>query len=553
MNLTTANRESKLRGGMAAVAPERMERGASVPLCEPVACCTDCVTPVCCFGGDSCYYYCCRGGPHGLPCSKEKAEDKQDLPLGYCLWPSHKVLAKDEKRKKYLAKKFDYCHRLDRFTLRHPCWAGCCCVARLSELHASVYLGGSFYRNYESAFGENYCCGQKVVVSEPALLEESLTSPAGRGFCLHMYGMRESALKHNTIGGETAFLLALPNDDDPNSQHARLRQLMFAHCTGDAAAARARVDDPVMGALLWDLRGKVASDPENTTNLHFPTFIVRAIHYCLLNLELDDETFDLVFRANVTPLDAGEFPPHGSEFLLAAPNLMGDDKVAHLPALHAKIEKAYAAALVKAGFESDFCTALEFGRALVPIMALAGVFGPLDALLNLFPEHHKWSKLAKPLEAAPDFAWPWDDRDKLRLCLLEAQRLGPGVYGTTQVSRTSFKAVIAGERVAFPAGTKMMLNYRNYGKREDVFGADPAAWRPYDRAKVNWGPEARCPFFNSVGDRTAGADAAAAAGLHPRACGRICPGRDLALELLASALQVLRAPTDDDAKRVLGR
>ena len=67
------------------------------------------------------------------------------------------------------------------------------------------------------------------------------------------------------------------------------------------------------------------------------------------------------------------------------------------------------------------------------------------------------------------------------------------------------------------------------------------------------GPEARCPFFNSVGDRTAGADAAAAAGLHPRACGRICPGRDLALELLASALQVLRAPTDDDAKRVLGR
>ena len=74
----------------------------------------------------------------------------------------------------------------------------------------------------------------------------------------------------------------------------------------------------------------------------------------------------------------------------------------------------------------------------------------------------------------------------------------------------------------------------------------------YERAAVNWGAEARCPFFNSVGDKTAGADVAAKAGLHPRACGRICPGRDLALELLASAVQVLRAPSDADARGVVG-
>jgi len=529
-----------------------MERAAVVPCCEPISCVTDCVTPVCCFSCDTLYYYCVRGGPHGLPCSHERAEDKQVLPLGYCLWPSHKVLAGDEARGKCLERKFDLCHRLDKFTIRHPFWARCCwCAAAASELHASVHLGGSFYRQYEKTFGENYCCGQKVVLSEPALVEKSLTSPAGRGFYLHMYGMRERALAPATIDGETSFLLALPNDNDPASRHAELRQLVFTYCAGPAAMRRALPSDPVTAALLRDLRARLRSDPGNASNLHFPTFVVRAIHYCALGLQLDDATFDLAFRANVAPLDKGEYPSHGSRFLLAAPNLAGDAAVAHLPALHEVLVDAYADALVALGFAGEFCSPRDFARSLVPIMALAGVFGPLDALSQLFPEYVERSKLEAPLVDAPDFAWPWDDRNKLRLCLMEAQRLAPGVYGTTQVAREPFAAEIGGERVAFPPGTKTLLNYRNYGRREDVFGAEPGKWRPYARAKVNWGPDARCPFFNSVGDKTAGADAAVRAGLHPHACGRICPGRDLALELLTSALQVLRAPTDADAEAVL--
>ena len=67
-------------------------------------------------------------------------------------------------------------------------------------------------------------------------------------------------------------------------------------------------------------------------------------------------------------------------------------------------------------------------------------------------------------------AWPWDDRAKLRLCAMEAQRLSPGVFGTTQVCRRPFSTRIGSEDVAFPAGTKMMLNYRNYGKNAAVFG-----------------------------------------------------------------------------------
>ncbi|KAH8065126.1 hypothetical protein JL722_2032 [Aureococcus anophagefferens] len=123
--------------------------------------------------------------------------------------------------------------------------------------------------------------------------------------------------------------------------------------------------------------------------------------------DIDDGAFALLFEANITPVDAGEFPPHGVRYLHREMNMLGEGPVKHFPKLHAKIAALYAAALRELRFEGEFC-------------------------------------------AAEDFA------------------------------------------------------------------------------------------------------ASSAAGLDDRACGRICPGRDLALELVVSVLQVMRAPSDDDARRLLG-
>ncbi|KAH8093488.1 hypothetical protein JL720_4624 [Aureococcus anophagefferens] len=271
-------------------------------------------------------------------------------------------------------------------------------------------------------FGANFCCGQKVVVAEPRLVETSLLEPSGRGFHLHMYNLRGEVMPK--IGGETSFLLALPNGDDATAAHAKLRALVFKYCAGR--------------------RDRAARDPS----------------------------------------------------------------------------RRYAAALRELRFEGEFCAAEDFAASLVPIMALAGCFGPLDALLQLFPEHNKWSNLADPLAAAA-FAWPWDDRAKLRLCAMEAQRLSPGVFGTTlcgnqPVCRRPFSTRIGSDDVAFPAGTKMMLNYRNYGKNSAVFGDETDKWKPYDRpANGGKAPE----------------DGAATA---------------------FDARAVMRAPSDDDARRLLG-
>ncbi|KAH8061210.1 hypothetical protein JL722_4516 [Aureococcus anophagefferens] len=81
------------------------------------------------------------------------------------------------------------------------------------------------------------------------------------------------------IGGETSFLLALPNGDDATAAHAKLRALVFKYCAGPAAIARARPRDPVAAALLWKLRTSCAEDPANAANVHFPTFVVRFVHW----------------------------------------------------------------------------------------------------------------------------------------------------------------------------------------------------------------------------------------------------------------------------------
>ena len=206
---------------------------------------------------------------------------------------------------------------------------------------------------------------------------------------------------------------------DPAYAKARQRRGMTRHKRGKYAAA------------IEDLERACAEDPANAANVHFPTFVVRFVHWCVLGMrDIDDGAFALLFEANITPVDKGEFPPHGVRYLHREMNMLGEGPVKHFPELHAKIAALYAAALRELRFEGEFCAAEDFAASLVPIMALAGCFGPLDALLQLFPEHNKWSNLADPLAAAA-FAWPWDDRAKLRLCAMEAQRLSPGVFGTT--------------------------------------------------------------------------------------------------------------------------
>ena len=82
----------------------------------------------------------------------------------------------------------------------------------------------------------------------------------------------------------------------------------------------------------------------------------------------------------------------------------------------------------------------------------------------------------------------------------------------------------------YPAGCPVLLSYANTSLSPAIY-KDPHAFAPYEHAAALSGPEAKLNVFNGVGDRG----------------GRICPGRDLALDILINLLEAVRAPTAEDA------
>lgn len=166
----------------------------------------------------------------------------------------------------------------------------------------------------------------------------------------------------------------------------------------------------------------------------------------------------------------------------------------------------------------DFCT------ALLPVLALAAIQGPLSGAQGVLKG--KWHG-----EVPDDFEMPYADREKLRLVIMEAQRLRPSVFGSTAEPATPFAVTIGGHRVVFPAATPLVLNYRTAGTRESAW-PDPKAFKPYERAEQLWGKASDFWAFNSSGDKTHG----------DVRLGRICPGRDLALTFLVDLMQALFTP-----------
>jgi hypothetical protein len=79
------------------------------------------------------------------------------------------------------------------------------------------------------------------------------------------------------------------------------------------------------------------------------------------------------------------------------------------------------------------------------------------------------------------------------------------------------------ESITFPAGTPVCASLVNHALDENVW-AEPEVFKPYERSL--WGSDSRFCGFNGVGDKGP----------------RLCPGRDVALELMITALQVVYSP-----------
>lgn len=463
-----------------------------------------------------------------------------------CLLQSHKTLGK-QYGPGCVKAKWRLSHSIQQWLLTHPTSAplvGCCgCALAVANLHDINLLGGSMYRGYHDLYGENFVACGKVLTAEPQVMERYLTGPMQRGNHLHSYYLLDAVLPkasgcpakaHAKQGkcpfhsGSDAFLLSLDNLGEPDEPHAVLRRIMFDYLLDPAAMARGSKSDPYAMSLLQAFRAEyekqTAAGEFAWSDRQLPELVLRWFHYALFGLRLDAAAFQTLW---LLYLEGNGFPAAGVKYFFWPKGAAGGQQAVPKTTRTMAELRAAAVAMYEASpglqdykddtplSRTDFCT------AMIAIMTLAAIAGPLSAAQGVL--RGKWHG-----EVPKDFVMPAQDRDKLRLVIMESQRLRPSVFGTTCEPLEPFALPIGGKVVHFPAGTPLVLNYRTAGTREAAW-SQPKEFRPEARAEQLWGPKSSFWAFNSAGDRT-----------HvDEVTGRICPGRELALTFLIDLLQVL--------------
>jgi hypothetical protein len=254
-------------------------------------------------------------------------------------------------------------------------------------------------------------------------------------------------------------------------------------------------------------------------------FLVRYLHYVLFGLDPDNaEAIALLTDLHYTRLSPLHYLADVGN-LLQALNLSGHGDLSDL------IEQAatlYENSPALAGFvEGDpaahHMTRRELSKLMTSIMGIAALQGPLHLGYTAMgfrplPAYHGQSTdTIKPTRFWDEL--DLDDRQAIKLFLLECARLWAPVSATHRVATAPFTTTVAGEERTFPAGTKILIPM-SLGLLDEGFWGTTAY--EFDAQRQNL-----CPYhmgFHSVGDRSAG---------------RICPGKDVALEMLIDVISTV--------------
>ena len=376
--------------------------------------------------------------------------------------------------------------------------------------------------------GPNFCCAGMVVLGEFEAVETALTSPQARTWRLAPSLLAPTHLPNQDVGGRNVFLLALSDQAaGGNGDHEAFRQCMQDYFMGEAALARQR--DATAQQLLDHLAADYRQMPHGpggrffTDNQQgFKRFMVRYLHYVLFGLDPEDEET----MALLTDL---HYTRRGTLYyyalvgtVLRTLNLLGAKT---WPPLIEQVATLYEQSPALSDFQEkqpqyNGMTRRELAKLMTAMMSIAGLQGPLGFAYTAmgywpFPTYE-----GHPT-AAIDPTQYWDqldleDRDAVKLYLLECARLRPPVNASHRVATEPFTVKIAGRERTFPAGTQVIIPM--------ILGLlNEAFWGPTTYA-FNAQRENLCPYhmaFHSVGDRHAG---------------RICPGRDIALTMLVDVL-----------------
>jgi hypothetical protein len=377
-------------------------------------------------------------------------------------------------------------------------------------------------------FGPNFCCAGEVVLGEFETLEAALTSPQARTWRLGTTILDANRSPNQDVGGRNVFLLSLSDQAaGGSSDHAAFRQCMQDYLLNESASARQR--DPIATGLLDKLAADYRDMPHDRGGKFFTDeqrglmqFMIRYLHYVIFGLNPDDTaSMHLLTDLHYSRLSPMHYMAEiGS--LLQQLNFKGHGD---LPDLIEQVATIYEHSPALANFQPDrpeynHMTRRELAKLMTSIMSIAALQGPLHLAytsmgfrsLPAYPDRHT-------AEIDPTDHWDrlnLDDRESVRLFLLECARLWAPVSATHRIATEPFTVTVAGKEQTFPAGTKILIPMSLGLLDESFWGATTYEFNA-DRENL-------CPFhmgFHSVGDRSAG---------------RICPGKDVALDMLVDML-----------------
>lgn len=386
----------------------------------------------------------------------------------------------------------------------------------------------TFLSSKRRAFGPNFCCAGQVVMGEFETLEAALTSPQARTWRLGTSVLDPNHAPNQDVGGRNVFLLSLSDEGaGGNCDHAAFRQCMQQYLLNEAATERQR--DAIARKLLDQLAADYRDMPHGSGAAFFTDgkrglmrFLIRYLHYVLFGLNPEDDTsmnlLTELYYIRQSPL----YYLAGIDSLLQSLNGKGPIDLSDLIEQAATI---YEHSPALANFQEDQpeynqMTRRELAKLMTSIMGIAALQGPL---------HLAYTSMGfRPLPAYPDqqtadidptHYWDelnLDDRESVRLFLLECARLWAPVSATHRVATEPFTVTVESKEQTFPAGTKILIPM-SLGLLDERF------WGP-TTYEFNAQRENLCPFhmgFHAVGERSAG---------------RICPGKEVALDMLVDML-----------------
>jgi len=254
-------------------------------------------------------------------------------------------------------------------------------------------------------------------------------------------------------------------------------------------------------------------------------FLIPYLHYVLFGLDpADEKSIGLLTELHYTRLGTLYYFA-GIGKLLQRLNLKGHRT---LPNLVEQAATIYENSPALAHFQPDrpeynAMTRYELAKLMVSIMSIAALQGPLQVARTVMGGTPLPSYQDKQTTDI-DLSRYWDkldldDRESVRLYILECIRLNTPVTSSHRVATQPFTTTIAGKEQTFPAGTKVLIPMGLGMIDENFWGSTVYEFNP--------NRENLCPYhmgFHSVGDRSAG---------------RICPGKDVALDMLVDVISTV--------------